>query len=132
MLASAATSCLRRPGVRRIRPSVCTGRRRARRSRRNIASSAFDITPPSAWVVLGVRDLERGQLAAVETGGKLLHLDVTDAGSIAAAASAVPALDVLANNNGISPDIADSVTEADVEVFRRTYETNVFGVVAVT
>lgn len=83
-------------------------------------------------VLLGVRDLERGELAAVETGGKLLHLDVTDAGSIAAAASAVPALDVLVNNAGISPDIAHSVTEADVEVFRRTYETNVFGVVAVT
>lgn len=83
-------------------------------------------------VLLGARDLERGEQAAAETGGTLLSLDVTDAASIAAAAAAVPALDVLVNNAGISLDIAETVTEADVEVFRRTYETNVFGVVAVT
>lgn len=83
-------------------------------------------------VLLGARDLERGEQAAAETGGKLLQLDVTDAGSIAAAAAAVPALDVLVNNAGISLDVADSITEVDAEVFRRTFETNVFGVVAVT
>jgi NAD(P)-dependent dehydrogenase (short-subunit alcohol dehydrogenase family) len=44
----------------------------------------------------------------------------------------VPALDVLINNAGISLDTGASVTETDVEAFRRTYETNVFGVVAVT
>lgn len=83
-------------------------------------------------VLLGARDLQRGEQAAVETGGRLLPLDVTDAASIAAAAASVTTLDVLVNNAGISPDIAATVTEADVEVFRRTYETNVFGVVAVT
>ena len=36
------------------------------------------------------------------------------------------------NNAGISLDTGTRVTETDVEVFRRTYETNVFGVVAVT
>jgi hypothetical protein len=36
------------------------------------------------------------------------------------------------NNAGISLDTGARVTETDVEVFRRTYETNVFGVVAVT
>jgi NAD(P)-dependent dehydrogenase (short-subunit alcohol dehydrogenase family) len=59
-------------------------------------------------------------------------LDVTDAGTIARAAATVPELDVLVNNAGISLDTGAQVTETDVEVFRRTYETNVFGVVAVT
>jgi NAD(P)-dependent dehydrogenase (short-subunit alcohol dehydrogenase family) len=36
------------------------------------------------------------------------------------------------NNAGISLDTGSVVTETDVEVFRRTYETNLFGVIAVT
>lgn len=40
-------------------------------------------------------------------------------------------LDVLVNNAGISPSLAPP-TDTDVEEYRRTYETNVFGVVAVT
>jgi NAD(P)-dependent dehydrogenase (short-subunit alcohol dehydrogenase family) len=41
-------------------------------------------------------------------------------------------LDVLINNAGISLDTGSPITETPVETFRRTYETNVFGVVAVT
>ncbi|MGN6243273.1 MAG: SDR family NAD(P)-dependent oxidoreductase [Motilibacteraceae bacterium] len=85
------------------------------------------------WTVLvGARDAARGEQAAAETGGRVLPLDVTDPASVATAAAAVPALDVLVNNAGISPDIAEVVTDIDLELFRRTYETNVFGVVAVT
>ena len=85
------------------------------------------------WTVLvGARDAARGGEVAGEFGGRPLLLDVTDAGSIAAAAATVSELDVLVNNAGISLDTGDRVTETDVEVFRRTYETNVFGVVAVT
>ena len=57
---------------------------------------------------------------------------MTDADTIASAAATVPKLDVLVNNAGISLDIGTPVTNTDVDVFRRTYETNVFGVVAVT
>jgi NAD(P)-dependent dehydrogenase (short-subunit alcohol dehydrogenase family) len=85
------------------------------------------------WTVLvGARDTERGAEVAAEVGGRPLLLDVTDADTIARAAATVPALDVLVNNAGISLDVGDSVTDTDVDVFRRTYETNVFGVVAVT
>ncbi|HEU4675601.1 MAG TPA: SDR family NAD(P)-dependent oxidoreductase [Motilibacteraceae bacterium] len=85
------------------------------------------------WTVLiGARDLERGEKAAADVGGRVLPLEVTHPASIAAAAAAVPTLDVLVNNAGISLDTADVVTQVDVEVFRRTYETNVFAVVAVT
>ncbi|MCL2430624.1 MAG: SDR family NAD(P)-dependent oxidoreductase [Alphaproteobacteria bacterium] len=85
------------------------------------------------WTVLvGARDAARGEEAAAQVGGRPLLLDVTDASTIAAAAAAVPALDVLVNNAGISLDTGSPITETEVEVFRRTYETNVFGVVAVT
>lgn len=81
------------------------------------------------WTVLvGARDAARGAEAAAQFGGRPVLLDVTDADTIAA----VPALDVLVNNAGISLDTGTPVTEANTEVFRRTFETNVFGVVAVT
>lgn len=84
------------------------------------------------WTVLvGARDAERGRKVAAEVGGRPLRLDVTDADGIAAAAATVPELDVLINNAGISLDTGTQVTETEVEVFRRTFETNVFGVVAV-
>lgn len=84
-------------------------------------------------VHVGSRDPERGRLAVerIGVGARLLVLDVTDAASIAAAARQVPELDVLVNNAGILVDGA-TPDEADVDSFRRTYETNVFGVLAVT
>jgi NAD(P)-dependent dehydrogenase (short-subunit alcohol dehydrogenase family) len=85
------------------------------------------------WTVLvGARDAARGAEIASQFGGRSLALDVTEADSIAAAAATVPELDALVNNAGISLDTGVGVTETDVDVFRRTYETNVFGVVAVT
>ncbi|GAB3336078.1 SDR family NAD(P)-dependent oxidoreductase [Micromonospora halotolerans] len=84
-------------------------------------------------VYLGSRDPERGQRAVDEIGGnaRLLTLDVTDGQSVAEATRQVENLDILVNNAGISVDL-NPVTETDVDAFRRTYETNVFGVVAVT
>jgi NAD(P)-dependent dehydrogenase (short-subunit alcohol dehydrogenase family) len=85
------------------------------------------------WTVLvGARDSTRGAETAAQLGGRPLLLDVTDANTIAAATATVPVLDVLINNAGVSLDTEAPVTETDIEVFRRTYETNVFGVVAVT
>jgi NAD(P)-dependent dehydrogenase (short-subunit alcohol dehydrogenase family) len=85
-------------------------------------------------VYVGSRDAGRGKDAVAEIGGdtRLLVLDVTDAESIAAAAAQVPDLDILVNNAGISSGAPKLVTEEDPETFRRLYETNVFGVVAVT
>ena len=84
-------------------------------------------------VYLGSRTIERGQRAVDEIGGntRLLVVDVTDAASVADAAAQVEDLDVLVNNAGVMVD-GRAATEADVDSFRRTYETNVFGVVAVT
>src|SRR3954447_25989194 len=84
-------------------------------------------------VLVGARDRERGRQTAEELGdgARAIALDVTDAASIAAAAMEVDTLDVLVNNAGISLD-ARPLTEVGIDVLRRTYETNVFGVVAVT
>jgi NAD(P)-dependent dehydrogenase (short-subunit alcohol dehydrogenase family) len=84
-------------------------------------------------VYVGSRDPARGLRAVSEIGGgaRLLILDVTDTGSVASAARQVEDLDILVNNAGISVDL-NPATETDVDSFRRTYETNLFGVVAVT
>ena len=88
-------------------------------------------------VLIGARDKGRGEEAAAELGGDAhaVTLDVTDAASIEAAASQIEAeygrLDVLVNNAGIALDRGPAST-TDVDMMRRTYETNVFGVFAVT
>ena len=84
-------------------------------------------------VYVGSRDAERGLRAVEElgAGARPLVIDVTDGKSIAAAAEQVEHLDILVNNAGVSAQGTD-ITEAGVEEFRQVYETNVFGVVAVT
>ena len=84
-------------------------------------------------VYVGSRDAGRGQQAVAEIGGgaRLLVLDVSEPKSIGDAAQQVHDLDILVNNAGIMVDGA-AAPEADVESFRRTYETNVFAVLAVT
>ena len=84
-------------------------------------------------VYVGARDAARGMRAVEEIGGdtRLLVLDVTDDASIAEAARQADALDILVNNAGISGD-DKTPDQEDVDTFRRIYETNVFGVVAVT
>jgi NAD(P)-dependent dehydrogenase (short-subunit alcohol dehydrogenase family) len=84
-------------------------------------------------VNVGSRDAARGQRAVGEIGGdaRFLVLDVTAAASIVAAACQVSTLDILVNNAGVSGDDKTADRE-DVSTFRRIYETNVFGVVAVT
>jgi NAD(P)-dependent dehydrogenase (short-subunit alcohol dehydrogenase family) len=84
-------------------------------------------------VYVGSRHADRGQRAVGEIGGdtRLLVLDVTDPASIADAASQIGALDILVNNAGISGQ-DKTPDQEDADNFRRIYETNVFGVVAVT
>jgi NAD(P)-dependent dehydrogenase (short-subunit alcohol dehydrogenase family) len=84
-------------------------------------------------VYVGSRVASRGQRTVQEIGGdaRLLVLDVTDAASIADAARQVDTLDILVNNAGISGD-GKTAEQENLDTFRRIYETNVFGVVAVT
>jgi NAD(P)-dependent dehydrogenase (short-subunit alcohol dehydrogenase family) len=90
-------------------------------------------------VLLGARDPERGQTAAVDLApdgaAVFLPLDVTDEWSIGVAAVTIEdrygRLDVLVNNAG-RPAPPHSPGEVTAELMRAVYETNVFGVVAVT
>ncbi len=111
---------------------------------------AKDLAAKNFTVLVGSRNLKRGEAAAKQVGpdARALQVDVTDPASIAAAAERVRnefgRLDVLVNNAAISntrmrPDMAveeyskstrPSVVSLD-EV-RAVFETNVFGVVAVT
>lgn len=94
-------------------------------------------------VLVGARDAARGRAAeaALRDGGadaRFVPLDVTDAGSVATAAKLVEEeyghLDVLVNNAGIVLGDGERAlpSETTVATLRRVFETNVFGVVAVT
>jgi NAD(P)-dependent dehydrogenase (short-subunit alcohol dehydrogenase family) len=84
-------------------------------------------------VLAGARDAAKGAAAAgrLGPGATPVVIDVTDEASIAAAAAGVDVLDVLINNAGINPGRED-ISGTSVDQFRRAYETNVFGLVAVT
>lgn len=101
-------------------------------------------------MLVGSRNLERGEVAASEIGSnaRALQLDVTDQASIAAAAERIRhelgRLDVLVNNAAISntskrpgqsvEDYAKLTRPSNVSLdeVRAVWETNVFGVLAVT
>lgn len=94
-------------------------------------------------VLVGARSPERGEAAAArlrEEGldARFLQVDVTDEGTVAAAAERVAAeygrLDVLVNNAGIAlVEGEDWNTSAQtVATARKNFEVNVFGVIAVT
>ena len=84
-------------------------------------------------VLVGARDSSKGAEASerLGPGARPLWIDVTDEASIARAALEVDRLDVLVNNAGINPGSED-ISHTSVEQLRRAYETNVFGLVAVT
>jgi NAD(P)-dependent dehydrogenase (short-subunit alcohol dehydrogenase family) len=94
---------------------------------------ARQLAATGATVYVGSRDAARGERAVADIGGdaRLLVLDVTDAVSVDEAARQAGALDILVNNAGISGENRTADRE-DLATFRRIYETNVFGAVAVT
>jgi len=111
---------------------------------------AKDLVGHGFTVLVGSRNLERGEAAAREVGpdAHALQLDVTDQASIAAAAERIRKefgrLDVLINNAAISntrKKPGQSVAEyaattrpsiVSLDEMRAVWETNVFGVLAVT
>jgi NAD(P)-dependent dehydrogenase (short-subunit alcohol dehydrogenase family) len=92
--------------------------------------SARQLIEAGHTVYVGARDVERGQKAAAQLGGRFVHLDVTDDASVAAAMTTIDDaeghLDVLVNNAGIGL-LALNGPEA-LEVF----DTNAVSIVRVT
>jgi NAD(P)-dependent dehydrogenase (short-subunit alcohol dehydrogenase family) len=110
---------------------------------------AKDLAKHGLTVLVGSRNLEQGEVAAesVGSGARALQLDVTSAASITAAAARIRTefgrLDVLVNNAGIArapgPETsfetlmaASRPSVASLADVRAVFETNVFGVLAVT
>jgi NAD(P)-dependent dehydrogenase (short-subunit alcohol dehydrogenase family) len=109
---------------------------------------AKELVAKGLTVLVGARDLTKGEAAAQEIGERAhaIQIDVTDQASINAAASRIRAefgrLDVLMNNAGVSrarpnQSFGDAVktnllTDAPLEDIRTVFDTNVFGVIAVT
>jgi len=110
---------------------------------------AKDLAAKGFKVIVGSRDLDLGVAAAKSVGAEAeaVQLDVTDLASIAAAARHIQdrlgRLDALVNNAGISRPIkpgmsieemraGDKASLVSIEDMRGVFETNVFGVVAVT
>jgi NAD(P)-dependent dehydrogenase (short-subunit alcohol dehydrogenase family) len=85
-------------------------------------------------VVLGSRDLRKGERAAAELGEPNVvgcQLDVSDDGSVQAAAAWVTErfgrCDVLVNNAAILYDTSARAETADLDVIHEAMETNLFG-----
>ena len=109
-------------------------------------AAAEQLAAQGMTVLIGARDRQRGEEAAAALGGDVhaLVLDVTDPATAEEAAKQIEDhfghLDVLVNNAGItgsaqvSPaDATDQIPSAvDVNMVRKVFETNVFGVITVT
>jgi NAD(P)-dependent dehydrogenase (short-subunit alcohol dehydrogenase family) len=100
---------------------------------------AGQLATGGATVLLAARDPQLGKAAAASLGDLDVHpltLDVTDPASIADAARWIEdtygRLDILVNNAGIARDAGRLPSALPLDVLRETYETNVFGLVAVT
>ena len=92
-------------------------------------------------VLIGARDLIKGaeaaaQLAAEGLQAETIALDVIDRATISLAAETITQkyghLDILVNNAGIVSPGDGSTSQATLEAIERTFQTNFFGVIAVT
>ncbi|MDQ3258541.1 MAG: SDR family oxidoreductase [Acidobacteriota bacterium] len=92
-------------------------------------------------VLLAARNEERGREAEAKLKAEgfdvhFVHLDVEDAETHQTAAKFVgekfDRLDVLVNNAGIALDAGSKASNVSPDVLRKTFDTNLFGVIAVT
>lgn len=105
-------------------------------------ATAHQLAEAGVHVIIGARDPAQGEdtcRALQQTGlsAEAVRLDVTSLHDIAAAAAQIRSrhgrLDILVNNAGVLPEsTAGAANPLDLGLFRKTFETNVFGVVAVT
>jgi len=84
-------------------------------------------------VMVGVRRPDHARAALADMSVKMVHLDVTDAASIAGAVSGLDMdnIDILVNNAGVmAPDRTDD--GVNIDGMRRTFDVNAIAIIAVT
>jgi len=91
---------------------------------RHLAGAGFD-------VVVGARRLDRLAAVAEPIGARALELDVTDDDSVARFCAGGGPCSLVVNNAGGALGLS-SIAEADVEQWRRMYDTNVLGTLRIT
>ncbi len=94
------------------------------------------------YVFLGSRELDNGQEAVEQLKAEglsdveVIRIDVSDQESVNAARAEIGKktedLDVLINNAGIVGDFPQSALGTSIDIFKKVYETNVYGVIRVT
>jgi NAD(P)-dependent dehydrogenase (short-subunit alcohol dehydrogenase family) len=101
---------------------------------------ARQLAARGATALVGARDPGRGEeaaraLVAEELDARFIRIDVTELSSIDSAAGRIERelgrLDILVNNAGIGIDNAPP-SRLEIDLLRRTHETNFFGAFAVT
>ncbi len=102
---------------------------------------AKSLAQQGCTVLLGARDLSRGEQAAEKLGQQgvnvtPIHLDLGDPASIRAASEQIAEqhgrLDVLVNNAGIADKADGPPSKADISAVERILRTNLLGSIAVT
>jgi NADP-dependent 3-hydroxy acid dehydrogenase YdfG len=95
------------------------------------AATARALAGDGFRVVLGARRLDRLEKLAAELDGQATLLDVTDPDSVESFAGSLTSCEVLVNNAGGALGL-DPLSEADEELWRQMYESNVMGTMRMT
>ncbi|MCW7945888.1 short-chain dehydrogenase [Streptomyces hygroscopicus] len=90
---------------------------------------AADLAARGHRVLLGTRDPKAAEEAAAQLPGETtaIELDVTDPGSVRAAAASAGAVDILVNNAGVLLDWDAAPSRVDLELVGRSLEVNLLG-----
>ena len=91
---------------------------------RALAAAGFE-------TVSAARRVERCEALAAEVGGRAVELDVTDPDSVERLAADLPQVDAIVHSAGGALGL-HSVADADEELWREMFESNVMGVVRIT
>ncbi len=104
--------------------------------------TARQLAKKDITVLIGARDTKKGEEAVAELRkegleARAIEIDVNDSASIKKAAAEVEKefghLDILINNAGVMIDDKDrKVSEQTLETWRKTFDTNVFGLIDTT
>lgn len=85
---------------------------------------------PTHTLLLGGRPSPRLDQVAERLGATTWPLDLSDIDSLAASTEVIDELDVLVHNAGVA--FPDHVADSEIEDWRKTFEVNVIGAVALT